>query len=140
MKRFGRYDNDFNGLFECYARVAGDVMNEVTIHQVREDSKISTGTTYPGLKFVKIFKQMKGRGADMAYLGKVQSIDSDNGEGGVIMTATEGDQTIHVATTDDNADITVSIDGETIEKFKTTTPVRFDSESKELTIIQTEEV
>ena len=58
MKRFGRYDNDFNGLFECYARVAGDVMNEVTIHQVHEASKTSTGTTYPGLRFVKIFKQM----------------------------------------------------------------------------------
>ena len=57
MKRFGRYDNDFNGLFECYAQVTGDVMNENMIHRVYEDSKISTGTTYDGLKYVKIFKQ-----------------------------------------------------------------------------------
>ena len=76
----------------------------------------------------------------MAYLGKVESIDSDNGKGGVILTAADGDQTIHVATAGGGADIKVSVDGETVDQFQTSTPVKFDSESKELTIIQTEEV
>lgn len=140
MKRFGRYNNDFNNLFECYAQVTGDMMCETTTTRVYEDSKISTGTTYPGLKFVKIFKQLKGRGANMAYLGKLRSVDSDNGSGSVIMTAVDGEQTLHVASADGRAEVKVSTDGEIIDQFQTSTPVRFDKTGGELIIIQTEEV
>lgn len=140
MKRFGRYDNDFNGLFECYAKVGTIVERELPSIS-REPIMSKTGDSFPGAKFIKVFVQQKGRGADLVHLAKIDSIGSDDGECGTVITGKDGDKTLHICTIKSGVKVTVSDKEGSIENtFVTPTPARYDNKSKEITVIQVEEV
>lgn len=140
MKRFGMYNDDFTNLFECYAKV-GTVVERKLPSMSRTAMSVSTTPSFDNARAVKIFIQRPGQGADLAHLAKIVSVDSDDGKGGVILTCKEGDKTIQLSTTPDNAQVkVVSSSGEIENHFITTLPVRFDAESGELTVIQVEEV
>ena len=140
MKRFGRYNNDFNGLFECYAKVGTIVEGELPSSN-RNPIVSSSIESFPGAEFIKVFVQQKGRGADLVHLAKVESIGSDDGDGGTVISGEDGDKTLHISTTNNGVKVTVSDKQGSIENtFVTPTPVRYDNKSKEITIIQVEEV
>jgi len=140
MKRFGRYNNDFTNLFECYSQV-GTVTERKLPSIERVPTGVSTGNSFPGAKFIKVFIQRIGRGADLTHLAKIDSIDSDDGNGGAILTGEDGDKQLHITTTKDSTQVRIVDKTGTIENdFITTTPVRYDDKSKEITVIQVEEV
>ena len=140
MKRFGKYDNDFNNLFECYSKVGTIVERELPSVSRASMTSIS-GDSFPGAKFIKVFIQKTGRGADLAHLAKVASIDSDDGDGGTVLTGHDGDKKLHIITTKKNAQVkTVDDIGNIENDFVTTAPVRYDNDLKEIIIIQVEEV
>lgn len=140
MKRFGRYDNDFNNLFECYSKVNKSFVIERQLpSETRQPITTLTGDSYPGIKHVKIFIQRPGRGADLAHLVKINSIDSDNGESGAILSGIEGDKTFHMSTTDTNAQVkVVDSQGNLENDFVTTVAPKYDSGTGELSIIHVE--
>ena len=75
MKRFGRYDNDFNALFECYSLVNSDVVVERELPSVsRQKSTKISGESFPGLKKVKIFIQKPKQSYQKNYLQMAQAI------------------------------------------------------------------
>ena len=140
MKRFGRYDNDFNNLFECYSKVNKSFVIERQLpSETRQPITTLTGDSYPGIKHVKIFIQRPGRGADLAHLVKINSIDSDNGESGAILSGIEGDKTFHMSTTDTNAQVkVVDSQGNLENDFVTTVAPKYASGTGELSIIHVE--
>ena len=89
MKRFGKYNDEYSSLFETYAAVNPGLYREAYVPIVSEKS---LGRSFPDLKYVKVFLQKVGRGADLRHLGKVVSIDSDDGEGNTIITAKDNDK------------------------------------------------
>ena len=140
MKRFGKYDNDFNNLFECYSKV-GTIVEGGLPSLSRQPAGVSTGDSFPGAKYIKIFIQKTGRGADLAHLADVDSIDSDDGDGGSVLIGRDGSKKLHIITTKNNAQVkTVDVDGNIESDFVTTAPVRYDADNKEIIIIQVEEV
>lgn len=144
MKRFGMYDNDYNNLFECYNQVAG-VINEAPIRQLpsetREQSTSNKGDSFPGIKQIKVFVQKPGRGADLMNMINVSSVDSDDHEGGAIISGNENDRNFHVSTTKKSAQIkTIDRLGNIENDFVTNIEPRFDPKSGELTIIHVEEL
>lgn len=140
MKRFGTYDNDFNNLFECYNKVNKNIVVERSLpSETRQPITTLTGDSFPGIKHVKIFIQRPGRGADLAHLVNINSIDSDNGESGAILSGTEGEKSFHMSTTDTNAQVkVVDSQGNLENDFVTTIAPKYDSKSGELTIIHVE--
>ena len=52
MKRFGRYDNDFNNLFECYSKVSPGLIVERELPSATREVLSDTigGTSFNGLK------------------------------------------------------------------------------------------
>lgn len=140
MKRFGMYNDDFNNLFECYSQVNGeDTTNLIMTRPV--EGIISEKLTYPGAKFVKVFTQKPGRGADLSTLGNIKSIDSDDGQGGVIISAVDGDKGVDVVMADDQCHVKIfDSKGAVEDQFITNIPVRFDEDQKEITIINIQEL
>jgi hypothetical protein len=139
MKRFGKYDNDFNALFECYSQVNSMVMERQLPSETREPTSISTGDSFPGIKRVKLFIQKPGRGADLANLINVSRIDSDDGQNGSIISGSEGEKTFNIATTQKTAQVKmIDSQGNIENDFVTTVAPRYDSGSGELTIIHVE--
>lgn len=139
MKRFGMYNNDFNNLFECYAKVNKQLVVESLPSETRKATTISTGDSYPGLKQIKIFIQKPGRGADLTNIINVKSIDSDNGNGGAIISGDENDRTFHLVTTDKNAQVkTIDQQGTLENDFVTNVAPKFDQSKGELSIIHVE--
>ena len=107
----------------------------------RTNMATSSGDSFPGAKFIKVFIQKAGRGADLTHLAKVASIDSDDGDGGTVLTGHDGDKKLHITTTKKNAQVkTVDNIGNVESDFVTTAPVRYDSDLKEIIIIQVEEI
>jgi hypothetical protein len=137
MKRFGYYDNDFNKLFECYERVTGDLVTENLPSELRElKQSQNSGTSYPGLDMVKVFHQKRGRGADLIHQIDVSKIESDNGEGGVILSGSDGDKTFDIITNNKNAQVKVyDPTGKLENQFVTSISPRYDTRTNELTII-----
>lgn len=144
MKRFGTYESDFANLFECYAQVNKSVVVERDLPSVNRSINIPTTSKEPsfkGLKFIKIFLQRVGQGADLIHLVKLKSIDSDDGEGSTIITGSEGDDTIQIVVNKSSAQVKVVDSQGNIENdFVTNIAPRFDSENGELTIIHVNEV
>lgn len=144
MKRFGTYESDFANLFECYAQVNKSVVMERDLPSISRGINIPTsknGSSFKGLKFVKIFIQQTGQGADLIHLAKLKSIDSDDGEGSVIITTIEGDDTIQIVINKDNSQVkVVDSQGNVENDFVTSIAPRFDEDSGELTIIHVNEV
>jgi len=144
MKRFGTYESDFANLFECYAQVNKSVVIERDLPSVSRSINIPTnkkGSSFKGLKFVKIFLQRTGQGADLIHLAKLKSIDSDDGQGSTIITASENDDTIQIVINKKSAQVKVVDQQGNIENdFVTGIAPRFDEESGELTIIHVNEV
>lgn len=144
MKRFGTYESDFANLFECYAQVNKSIVVERDLPSVSRNVNIPTNSKEPsfrGLKFIKIFLQRAGQGADLIHLAKLKSIDSDDGEGSTIITGTENDDTIQIIVNKKSAQVKVVDSQGNIENdFVTSIAPRFDNESGELTIIQVNEV
>ena len=140
MKRFGMYNDDFSNLFECYSQVNGDTTPELVVPRPTVGI-ISEKLTYPGARFVKVFTQKPGRGADLSTLGNIKSIDSDDGQGGVIISAMDGEKGVDVVMADDQCHVKI-IDskGAVEDQFITNIPVRFDKEQKEITIINIQEL
>lgn len=144
MKRFGMYNNDFNNLFECYSQVNSMIVERELPSITRIPVNTSSGeSSFPGAKFIKIFTQKPGMGADMTILGKIDTIDSDDGKGSVILTARDADKTINATISSPTKQChikVISSEGEIEEDFITTVPVRFDPEQKDITIINIQEV
>lgn len=135
MKRYGMYNNDFNNLFECYERTHTDIKLMTPLTFTEQASEPS----FPGLQHVKIFIIRPQGGADLTHWGKNVTIESDNGNGGAILTCTEDDGTlIHVTTSQDNARVVVSRGDAVVDQFQTVSPVKFDDGV--LTIIFKQEV
>jgi hypothetical protein len=144
MKRFGKYEDDFANLFECYAQVNKSIVVERDLPSISRGVNIPTTSKSPsfsGLKFIKIFLQRTGQGADLIHLAKLKSIDSDDGEGSTIITGVEDDDTIQIVVSKKNAQVkVVDSEGNIENDFVTGIAPRFDSESGELTIIHVNEV
>lgn len=140
MKRFGMYNNDFNNLFECYAKVSpGLVLERDLPSQTRKKVTLSTGDSFPKIKRVKIFIQRPGRGADLAHTINIKSIDSDNHDGGAFITGTEHDKIFNVITTKTNAQVRViDTQGNVENEFVTAVQPKYDSNTGELSIIHIE--
>lgn len=137
MKRFGRYDNDFSNLFECYCDVNQQLRERnFTITESKYGS-----TSYPDLDNVKVFIQRPGRGADLIHQINLQSINSDDGDMNTMLTGKEGDKTFNITTTPESAQVkTVDIAGNIENDFVTRIKPKFDSDKKELIIIHVEEL
>jgi len=143
MKRFGRYDSDYNNLFECYSKVQPGLIREVSLPSMtRQKITKSHGNSYPELETVKIFIQQPGRGADLRHQVSNCEVMSDDGDGGVVLTGEDGRDTIHAVLTKRDAQIKVidSNDGHVENEFITTIQPKFDSDQKELRIIHVEEL
>jgi hypothetical protein len=139
MKRFGKYDSQYIGLFDAYKAVNPAFRAPVYVENIyTESSKVPT---FPGIKFIKIFLQKAGRGADLIHLGKVIAVDSDDGQGNTIMTAEDSTKMLHITLTGKASQVKVVDDQGRLEnEFVTATPIRFDVDKKELTIINIEEL
>lgn len=144
MKRFGMYNNDFNNLFECYSQVNSTITERELPSITRIPVNTDSGErSFPGAKFLKIFTQKPGMGADMSVLGKIVSIDSDDGKGGVILTARDGDKTINATISSPTKQCHIKIyspTGDVEDDFVTNVDARFDSEQKDITIINIQEL
>ena len=143
MKRFGMYNNDFNNLFECYNKVCGDVITEFKLpSEIRNSNKKQiTGNSFPELQKIKIFHQKFGRGADLIHQVDIKRIDSDDGDGGVILTGSEDDKIFNIITNKKTAQVRlIDKTGQEENNFVTNVEPRFDPESKELSIIQIDEL
>jgi hypothetical protein len=139
MKRFGRYDNDFSNLFECYNQVTGVVSEKQLPSQTRNINLSSKDRSFPGLERIKVFVQKHGRGADLMHMINVTSVGSDDGDGGTILTGQENDKTFHMSTTKDNAHLKiVDAQGNVENDFVTNVKPRYDTSTNELTIIHVE--
>jgi hypothetical protein len=141
MKRFGMYDNDFNNLFECYGQINKSVLteNRPLPSATREPITLSAGNSFPELSKVKIFIQKPGRGADLTNVVNVISVDSDDHDGGVIVTGTEGDKNFNIITTKKTAQVRMIDELGNIEnEFITNVPPRFNN--NELILIHVEEL
>lgn len=135
------YDNDYNNLFECYGQINRSVVveNRPLPSSTRETVSLPAGISFPDLKVVKIFTQKPGRGADLTNVIDVKSIDSDDHDGGVIVTGTEGDKNFNIITTKKTAQIKM-IDnlGNIEDEFITNVAPRYSN--RELIIIHVEEL
>jgi hypothetical protein len=141
MKRFGRYDNDFNGLFECYRQVNSLVVERELPSATRQPTSITTGDSFPGIKTIKVFVQRPGRGADLTNIIDVNRLGSDNGDNGTVISGTEGDKVFDVITTSKGAQIKTYDNENNLENdFVTNIAPRYDSEARELVIIHVEEL
>jgi hypothetical protein len=144
MKRFGMYNDDFKNMFECYSRVSPEIVMENTLPSMSRKSTPAinpVGHSFPGAKFCKIFIQQPGRGADLRHLGKVTRIESDDGEGNTVISAEEGDKTLNVVTTESGAQVRmIDSTGKVENEFVTNVAPRFDSSTKEITIIHIEQL
>jgi hypothetical protein len=143
MKRFGRYDNDFNNLFECYSKVSPGLIVERELPSATREILSDTigGTSFNGLKNVKVFLQRPGRGADLSHLINLKSVDSDDGDGGAILTGSEDDKTFNIVTNKKSAQVKmIDQQGNVENDFVTNISPRFDGSTGELTIIQVEEL
>lgn len=144
MKRFGTYESDFANLFECYAQVNKNIVVERDLPSVSRSVNIPTnekGSSFKGLKFVKIFLQRTGQGADLIHLAKLKSIDSDDGQGSTIITAQEEEDTIHIVISNKSAQVkVVDTQGNIENEFVTNVAPKFDQDNGELTIIHVNEV
>jgi hypothetical protein len=141
MKRFGYYNNDLNNLFECYAQVSPELVVEKQLPSyTRQPTTVNRGgISFPGAKFCKVFVQQPSGGADLKYLGRVTSVESDDGEGNTFITSKQGDDTINIITSKQNAQVRVFDNTGAVEdEFTTTLPARYDSNTNEIIIIQTE--
>lgn len=137
MKRFGMIDSDFSCLSECYQRVYKPVVAPNFNLPVVE----SAGITYPGLERVKIFIQKPGLGADLRHFVKVNNVQSDDGQGGLVLTGVDGDHIFNIIIANNQAQVRMIDDrGEEVNNFITTISPKFDSKQKELIIIQKEEL
>jgi len=141
MKRFGRYDNDFNGLFECYRQVNSLVVERELPSATRQPTSITTGDSFPGIKTIKVFVQRPGRGADLTNIIDVNRLGSDNGDNGTVISGTEGDKIFNVTTTSKGSQIKTYDNENNLENdFVTNIAPRYDSEARELVIIHVEEL
>ena len=143
MKRVGMYDNDFNGLFECYSKVRPDIIGERTLpSETREVNTSNTKDSFPGLKSLKIFIQQPGRGADLRHLLSNFNLMSDDGDGGVVLSGDDDSGRIHASITKKDAQVKIidPTDGRIENEFITRIQPKFDPERKELSIIHVEEL
>lgn len=148
MKRFGRYTDDMNALYDAYNSCSHNkgkynpVINTLILERAPGPG------TYPGLKYVKIFLQKPGRGASLIHLGNVTEVLSDDGQGNMIITATDHDDpdkilniSIGKVSTSINSLVKV-IDktGRIENEFVTTIKPTYSDSKHELTIINIEEL
>lgn len=143
MKRFGRYDNDFNNLFECYSQVQPELVQEISLPSLsRSKQTKSTQPSYPGLNTIKIFVQQPGRGADLRHMASDCDVMSDDGDGGVILSGKSDQDSIHATITKNDAQIKIvdPVDGHVENEFVTKIKPRYDSAQNELSIIHVEEL
>ena len=138
MKRFGTYDSKYNSLFKTYEKVNPSLYREAFIPIVQEKS---LGVSYPDLKYVKIFLQKAGRGADLSHYGKVISIDSDDGKGNTIITAKDDNKILNIIVTSSSAQVKIIDDSGYVEnEFITNVKPRYSSEQNELSIINIDDI
>jgi hypothetical protein len=144
MKRFGMYNDDFKNMFECYSRVSPEIVAERTLPSMNRKTPPAinpVGHSFPGAKYCKIFIQQPGRGADLRHLGKVNRVESDDGEGNTVISSSEQNITLNVVTTETGAQVRI-IDstGRVENEFVTNIAPRFDNSTKEITIIHIEQL
>lgn len=138
MKRYGKYYEQYNGLFDAYQAVrgGGTVLESMQVVTPKKNEQ-----TYPGVKYIKIFTQRVGRGADLTHLGRVENVLSDDGKGSTILTAIDNDKTLHIVATNNNTQVKVMDSSGRIEdEFVTNVPTRYDSEKSAMSIINIQEL
>lgn len=138
MKRYGKYYEQYNGLFDAYQAVRG-------VNTIVEDTHVvspkKNNRSFPGIKFVKIFTQRKGLGADLTHVGKVENVLSDDGVGSTVMTAVDNDKKLQIVATNNNTQVrVVDSSGRVEDEFVTTVPARYDDEKFSMSIINIQEL
>lgn len=137
MKRFGRYNNDFMGLYESYSKVQslepGVVDLPVTF--------VNEGNSFPEAETAKVFIQRPAGGADLKYFVDIVGVDSDDGDSGTVISGRDGEKQINIITTKRSVQVRVIDSAGMIEDdFVSSIPPKYDVNNKELTIIQVEQV
>ena len=123
MKRFGTNDNDFYHMAMCYENVN-------TRKRVVVENK--TGPSFGDIKTIKIYKQRMNAGADLIFMGKDVVVDSDDGNGGTVLTAKESGKKKNIYNLKKSEKIE--------DEFTTTLPPKNNNERSELIIIQVEQI
>lgn len=131
-------------MFECYSRVSPEILTERTLPSVARKSPPAinpVGHSFPGAKYCKIFIQQPGRGADLRHLGTVTRVESDDGEGNTVISASEQDTELNIITTETGAQVRlVDSTGNIENEFVTNIAPKFDNSTKEITIIHIEQL
>ena len=137
MKRFGRYNNDFMGLYESYSKVHSGGEGVVTLPV----TYINEGTSFPEVETAKIFIQRPAGGADLKYFVDIVSVDSDDGASGTVITGKDGEKQVNIITTKGSVQVRIIDSAGMVEDdFISSIPPKYDVSNKELTIIQVEQV
>lgn len=141
MKRFGMYNNDFQNLFECYSRVNGTI-SEMQLPSTRRHTIDTTDgePSFPGARILKIFTMRPGGGADLTHEADEIHIRSDDGSGGVILSATDRDGRTYdislISKPESRCEVkSYDSTGGGEMSFKTNVPIRYDPVAKDITII-----
>lgn len=140
MKRFGTYNEDFANLFECYAKV-NTMMSEVTLPSLNRKHAPTFNKTpsYDGLKVIKIMQHRPSGGAEFTHACKLLSVDHDDGQGNVILTAEDQNKRKVQITISGNSTIVKFLHSTgSVVEVQTSIPVMFDETSGELTIVNSQ--
>lgn len=142
MKRYGKYYSQYNGLFDAYKAVSGGANYFEREPQSRTLVVEASGEpSFPGIKYVKIFLQKLGRGADLIHLGKVENVFSDDGKGSTVISAKEDGHAIDIISTDKSVQVKIIDNTGRIEnEFVTNIPAKYDNEKNTMTVINIEEL
>ena len=91
---------------------------------------------YNKVKYIEVYDDKTHGGANLKYKGKVTSIGSDDGKGGVVVSAKDEKKTINIVSANGSVQVTV-IDSNGHEEYKFTTNIQpiHDVEEEELRII-----
>lgn len=137
MKRFGRYNNDFMGLYESYTKVHSHDTAVVDLPV----TYVNEGISFPEIETAKVFIQRPAGGADLKYFVDITAVDSDDGDSGTVISGRDGEKQVNIITTKRSVQVRVIDSAGMVEDdFVSSIPPKFDVNNKELTIIQIEQV
>ena len=124
-------DNDVNSLSDVYSNI---YKPQVTINE--SANIIEEDIDFSKVKYIEVYEDGATGGANLKYKGKVSSIGSDDGCGGVVLTAKDGKKQINICATGGSLQVGV-IDSKGHEEYSFTTTIQpiHDVEEEELRII-----
>ena len=124
-------DGDVTSLSDVYSSI---YKPQVTINE--SANIIEEDIDFSKVKYIKVYEDGAAGGANLKYKGKVSSIGSDDGCGGVVLTAKDGKKQIDICSSGGSLQVTV-IDSSGHEEYSFTTTIQpiHDVEEEELRII-----